>query len=284
MDAVQVMRATRTDFRVCPTSYWAPHDMLAGRPHSAYTAFVRRRGGVKFEWFPVAIFLGATLCTGIEPVLIGMSQSNPGGGSAEGAGYAYSLSSAIACAEAFKTAICAVCMYITAEKDHAPSLADLRYSRIQPFLLPAILLAISNQTLFLAIEYLGALLTQIARRAVCILATAVLAQLVMGQRLNGNQQISLVMLTCGFTLLLPHVDLSHMGSSDSLSPDSAAGLLGLIAAFVGGSCAGGQGVFFEKASKGKLDQSVYMQTFLFSLFGFMANASMLVLTQVCVCK
>ena len=43
--------------------------MLAGRPHSAYAAFVRRRGEVKFEWFPVAVFFGATLCTGIEPVL-----------------------------------------------------------------------------------------------------------------------------------------------------------------------------------------------------------------------
>jgi len=47
----------------------------------------------------------------------------------------------------------------------------------------------------------------------------------------------------------------------------------LVAAFVGGACTAGQGVYFEKASKGQGNQSVYAQTFLFAFFGFFANAS-----------
>jgi hypothetical protein len=56
-------------------------------------------------------------------------------------------------------------------------------------------------------------------------------------------------------------------------------LAGLTSAVVGGVCTAAQGVYFEKASKGIKTQSVYMQTFLFSFFGFLANAGMLAVTQ-----
>ena len=64
------------------------------------------REGSRFYWFQAGVFTVATVCKAVEPVLIDLSQAKPG--STEGAGYKYSLSSAIACAEALK---CVVCYY-----------------------------------------------------------------------------------------------------------------------------------------------------------------------------
>ena len=54
--------------------------------------------------FKTAVFAIAVFAKAWEPVLVDWSQTKPG--STEGAGYEYSLSAAIACAEAVKGAVC----------------------------------------------------------------------------------------------------------------------------------------------------------------------------------
>ena len=152
----------------------------------------------------------------LEPLLIDLSQTRPG--TASGDGYEYSEAAAISCAEALKGVVCLLLVARDPRRQHG-QLVDFTYEKIRPFIIPAVLLAIANQTLFVGITYLGALLNQIARKAVCILATALLAQALLGQQLSYAQRFSLVMLTGGFILLLPRVSaLGEVDPAALLSP------------------------------------------------------------------
>ena len=246
------------------TAWVSPHAHAAAS--EAAPAARRRNGTMTRKNFKTAVFVAATVAKAAEPVLIDWSQQRPG--STAGHGYAYSLASAVACAEAVKCAACWALMLATRDaRGKALGPEDLRFEQARPYLVPAAMLAIANQTLFVGITHLGALLNAIARKAVAVLSTALLAQAVLGVRLSHQQQLSLVLLILGFVLLLPHVSSLH-----DIHPLAVLLSPGLLAALVGGVCTAGQGVYFEKASKGAQTQSVFMQTFLFSFFGFLANA------------
>ena len=210
--------------------------------HSAVPTWApaaRRDGTKSRKNFKTAVFAAAAVAKAVEPVLIDWSQATPG--STTGTGYAYSLASAVACAEAVKCAVCWALMLATSnrQKDKVP---DFRFERVKVYMLPAALLAVANQTLFVGITYLGALLNQIARKAVCVLATAVLAQAVLGMQLSENQRVSLVLLTLGFILLLPHVSSLH-----EIHPLAVLLSPGLLAALAGGVCSAAQVVDAEHA-------------------------------------
>lgn len=210
--------------------------------HSAaptWAPAARRDGTKSRKNFKTAVFAAAAVAKAVEPVLIDWSQATPG--STTGTGYAYSLASAVACAEAVKCAVCWALMLATSnrQKDKVP---DFRFERVKVYMLPAALLAVANQTLFVGITYLGALLNQIARKAVCVLATAVLAQAVLGMQLSENQRVSLVLLTLGFILLLPHVSSLH-----EIHPLAVLLSPGLLAALAGGVCSAAQVVDAEHA-------------------------------------
>ena len=202
----------------------------------------RRRDGTRSRKnFKTAVFVAAAVAKAAEPVLIDWSQQRPG--STAGHGYAYSLASAVACAEAVKCSACWALMLATRdprEKSLGPD--DWRFEHARPYLVPAAMLAIANQTLFVGITYLGALLNAIARKAVAVLSTALLAQAVLGVRLTNNQKMSLVLLILGFVLLLPHVSSLH-----DIHPLAVLLSPGLLAALAGGVCSAAQVVDAEHA-------------------------------------
>jgi len=174
------------------------------------------------DLFRITVFSAATICKAIEPVLIDLSQEKPG--STHGDGYEFSITLAIACAEALKAVVCLLLIACGPKRQHGHYM-DFTFApeRIRPFVIPAVLLAIANQTLFFGISALGALLNQIVRKAVCILATALLARALLGQQLNNVQRISLMMLTFGFILLLPRA--SALGEVDVMAVLSNPGLI-----------------------------------------------------------
>ena len=156
-----------------------------GADAAATAAPARRRDGTRTRRnFKTAIFVAAALAKTAEPVLIDWSQAKPG--STAGHGYAYSLSSAVACAEAVKCAVCWALMLATGDQGKSLEIEDWRFEQVRPYLIPAAMLAIANQTLFVGITYLGALLNAIARKAVAVFSTALLAQVIKFRVLQGG--------------------------------------------------------------------------------------------------
>ncbi|EKX48891.1 hypothetical protein GUITHDRAFT_105516 [Guillardia theta CCMP2712] len=224
---------------------------------------------VGFAGRSAILFAMATVSKAIEPILIDLSQSHSKNASM---GYEYSLASAMAMAELMKAFLCFISLLAVRKKCLQLAEIDLKESRA--FAAPAVMLAIANQTLFVGISYLGALFNQIARKAVCIMATAMLSQMVLGHWLSRKQKVSLVLLTVGFCLLVPNID----NMERRIDPLALLFNPGFIAAVFGGCCTAAQGVYFERASKSQ-DQSVLIQTMTCSLYGFVANGTLLILSS-----
>ncbi|EKX30854.1 hypothetical protein GUITHDRAFT_122939 [Guillardia theta CCMP2712] len=220
------------------------------------------------------VLLGATWAKAMEPIMIHLSSSSSSSSSSPShpPSYEYSLPCAVAVAEGMKLMSCRILLLRT---PLAHPLPPLNSKDSIPYIVPAILLAIANQTLFIGISYLGSVMYQIALQGVCMLVTAVLSQTVLGHILTRRQVLSIVLLTFGFCLLVPNVD--RLGSSFS-----SASILtnpGLYSAILGGFCTAAQGIYFEKASKAQ-NHHIFLQGMFFSFYGLLANIVALLLLSI----
>jgi len=134
---------------------------------------------------------------------------------------------------------------------------------------PSLLYTVQNNLLFVSLSNLSGAVYQVTYQ-LKILTTAVLSVIILGKALGPTKWCSLLMLTCGVSLIqLPRGQSGSAGTAAPAAPANGNAAVGLVAVLSACVTSGLAGVYLEKILK-QTDASIWLRNIQLALFGALA--------------